>query len=117
MTDADTDPRWAQIEDALQRYVGAGTCIYLMYRSPRRVKIGQAMDVQKRLTELRNDLDPSITLMGYCTASPSLETALHRIFHATRIEKTLAQGTEWFVFEPILGRLAVALNRVRKAGL
>ncbi len=109
--DADDDPRWRQVEEALRRHFGTGTFIYLMYASPQRVKIGQAMNVADRLTTVRRDLGRTVIVMGYCEASPRLESALHRIFTDTRL------GGEWFTFEPIFWRLATALNRLRKTFL
>lgn len=116
-----TDDRWERVERALYRYVGAGTTIYLMYRAPRLVKIGQALNLDKRLAELRHDIDPKIIVMGHCTASPELEYELHRIFRDSRLDAAAAGaagadgGTEWFAFEPILGRLAGVLNKLREA--
>lgn len=124
MTNSDTDSRWIEIEAALRAYVGSGTSIYLMYRIrpgiPRRplVKIGMADDPESRRSRLQRVLGTSIILMAHCTASPKLETTLHRIFNATRMPQVADvfldhEGIEWFRHETILDRLARTMNALR----
>lgn len=102
-------PTWDDIKPLLRTYVGAGSHIYLMYSSPSRVKIGHTVGhVLRRLNTIRNDLGRSVILMGYVTASPELELALHRLFADTRLDG------EWFKHEPILDMLARTMNAIKR---
>ena len=105
-----SDARWDAVEHALRQYVGAGTFVYLMFRTPSLVKIGQSDNAEGRRIRLQRELGSSIILMGCCRASPKLELALHHVFADTRIE-----GTEWFAHEPVLDRLARTLNAIRSS--
>ena len=101
-------PTWNDIEPLLKTYVGTGSHVYLMYSSPSKVKIGHTIGhVLGRLNTIRNDLHRSVILMGYVTASPELELALHKLFADTRLDG------EWFQHEPILDTLARTMNAIK----